>query len=155
MVDWHSIGSGNKPHLTWHGKQSDWQCIGWFKVWQKSRILPKSRPLIGRELWMLASYWSRGLSENLQRGYPYNPEPLPMDGYWGKLAADWIDWWLGGIISRAAPQMFPSTGSQVAYNWILIGIRSDLSLFSIGIQFNFNCYLNWSLFYLNWLPIGS
>ena len=35
-------------------------------------ILLKSRPLIGRELRMLASHWSRGPSENFQRGYPYD-----------------------------------------------------------------------------------
>ena len=47
---------------------------------QTPRISPKSRPLIGRELRILASDWCRGLSENIQRGYPYDPEPLPVMG---------------------------------------------------------------------------
>ena len=41
----------------------------------------KSRPLIGRELEMLASHWSRGPSENVQRGYPYDPEPGPIERF--------------------------------------------------------------------------
>ena len=41
-------------------------------------ILLKSRPLIGRELGILASDWSRGLSENVQRGYPYDRKNLPL-----------------------------------------------------------------------------
>ena len=40
------------------------------------KILLKSRLLIGQELEMLASDWSRGPSENFQRRYPYDPDIL-------------------------------------------------------------------------------
>ena len=57
---------------------AQWQCIGWAQIWLKPKILLKSRPLIGRELGILASDWSRGLSENVQRGYPYDRKNLPL-----------------------------------------------------------------------------
>ena len=60
----------------------------------------------------------------------------------------------GTHLKRSAPCVFPSIGSQLAFNWILICIRLDLSWVSIGIQI----YLNWHpigfIFDLNWLPIG-
>ena len=55
--------------------------IGKLQIRQKPRIWPKPRLLIGPELKMLASDWSRGPSENFQRGYPYDPEPVPIERY--------------------------------------------------------------------------
>ena len=52
---------------------------------------------------MLASHWSSGVSENIQRGYPYDPELLPMDGLLSKLAVHWIDWFISGQAPRAFP----------------------------------------------------
>ena len=51
---------------------AQWQCIGLIKISLMPENLMKSRPLIGRELRMLASHWSKGLSEKFQRGYPYD-----------------------------------------------------------------------------------
>ncbi len=62
---WHKSGLSGSA-LT------NWLSIGWLQIWLMQKIYPKSRPLIGRELRILASDWSRGLSENLQRGYPYD-----------------------------------------------------------------------------------
>ena len=51
-------------------------------IHQTPRILPKSRPLIGRELRIVASDWWRGLSEHIQRGYPYDPEQEQVLATW-------------------------------------------------------------------------
>ena len=42
------------------------------------RMYLKSRLLIGREPKILLSDWLRGLSENIYRGYTYDPESLPL-----------------------------------------------------------------------------
>ena len=42
----------------------------------------KSRLLIGREPKILPSDWSRGPPENVQRGYPYDLESLPLECFW-------------------------------------------------------------------------
>ena len=57
---------------------AEWECIGWFQIRQTFRFWPKSRLLIGREPEILRYDWSRGRSENFQRGYPYGSEPLPI-----------------------------------------------------------------------------
>ena len=108
-VHWHILisieGDLVQVDLEWHSDfaVAQWQCIGWTQIWLMPNILLKSRPLIGRELGILASDWSRGLSENVQRGYPYDPESLPMDHFWnfsilsglenqhriGQLTQDW------------------------------------------------------------------
>ena len=58
-----------------------WRQIGSLQIQLTPRFWPKLRLLIGRELEMLASHWSRGLSEIYQRGYPYNPEPVLIERY--------------------------------------------------------------------------
>ena len=68
-VNRHTIGS----------QLAHWQWIGRPKIWPTLIIWLKLRFLIGREPEMLASHWSRGASENIQRGYPYDPEPLPIE----------------------------------------------------------------------------
>ena len=80
-VNWHWIGRFMILNFSCYWEEFNWQCIGWFRVLPTPRIWPKSRPLIGRELRILASYWSTGLFKNIQRGYPYNLEPLPIDGF--------------------------------------------------------------------------
>ena len=42
----------------------------------------KWRPVIGREPGIEASHWSRASSGNFQRGYPYDPESVPMLQFW-------------------------------------------------------------------------
>ena len=61
-----------------------WRQIGRLQIRPTPRIWPKPRLLIGRELKMLASHWSRGPSESFQRGYPYDPEPAPIERFWPK-----------------------------------------------------------------------
>ena len=39
---------------------------------------------------MLASHWSRGVSENFQRGYPYDPETLPIEHFLPQMTLDWF-----------------------------------------------------------------
>ena len=61
---------------------AQWQCIGSIQIWLMQNILLKSRPLIGRELGILASDWSRGPFENVQRGYPYDRKNMPLLCFW-------------------------------------------------------------------------
>ena len=57
--------------MSWKNSQlANWRWIGRFWILQTLRFWPKSRLLIGWELWMLASHWSRGPSDNFQRVYP-------------------------------------------------------------------------------------
>ena len=58
-----------------------WRQIGRLQIRPTPQIWPKPRLLIGRELEMLASHWSRGPSESFQRGYPYDPEPEPIEHF--------------------------------------------------------------------------
>ena len=51
-------------------------------IHQTPRVLLKSRPLIGRETRILASHWWRGLSEHIQRGYPYDPQKEQVLATW-------------------------------------------------------------------------
>ena len=51
---------------------------------------------------MLASDWSRGLSENFQRGYPYDPEPVPIERYWPQSA---LDWFISDPANRSLPSI--------------------------------------------------
>ena len=66
---------------------AEWQCIGWLLIQRKLRIWLKSWLLIGREPKILPSDWSRGPSENVQRGYPYGSEPVPILSHWNILTA--------------------------------------------------------------------
>ena len=72
LVQWHKSGLSGIP-------VAEWQWIGWLQIRRKLKIWPKSRLLIGREPRILLSDWSRGPSENVQRGYPYDPESLPLE----------------------------------------------------------------------------
>ena len=58
-----------------------WRRIGSLQIQLTPRFGPKLRLLIGQELEMLASHWSRGPSEISQKGYPYNPEHVPIERY--------------------------------------------------------------------------
>ena len=82
-VHWLFIGQSGIP-------VAEWQCIGWLQICQKLRIWPKSRLLIGREPKILPSDWSRGPSENVQRGYPYDSEHVPLEWFLTTLALNWF-----------------------------------------------------------------
>ena len=92
VVDWHSIGvNWNTIDSQWAfclqtiriplvvqchsivSQLAHWRWIGRLQIRPTSRIWPKPKLLIGRELEMLASHWSRGPSGKFQRGYPYDP----------------------------------------------------------------------------------
>ena len=102
-VHYHSVGSpvpldclsiGSQLALQWHsivGQLGHWRWIGRLQIRPTPRIRPKPRLLIGRELETLASHWLRGPSENFQRGYPYDPEPVPIELYRSQLALDWFN----------------------------------------------------------------
>ena len=64
--------------------------IGRLQIWPTPRILPKWRLLIGRELRMLASHWSRGPSEIFQRSYPYNSKSVPIECFLTQMTMDWF-----------------------------------------------------------------
>ena len=101
-VNWNTIGS--QSAFSWQSmgiplvvqchsiasQLAHWRQIGRLQIRPTPRIWPKPRLLIGRELEMLASHWSRGPSEISQRGYPYNPEPVLIERYWPQLALDWF-----------------------------------------------------------------
>ena len=64
-------------HLT-----TTWLPLDYFltTTWGKKKKGPKLRPVIGRELRIKASHWSRASSENIQRRDPYGPESEPLPG---------------------------------------------------------------------------
>ena len=138
-VHWHILisieGDLVQVDLEWHSDfaVAQWQCIGWTQIWLMPNILLKSRPLIGRELGILASDWSRGLSENVQRGYPYDPENLPMDHFWN-FSINWqssgsqiaVKWQSSGSWVTV---MWQLSDSQVTVNWQSIGSRCSGSSF--------------------------
>ena len=64
-------------HLT-----TTWLPLDYFltTTWGKKKKVPKLRPVIGRELRIKASHWSRASSENIQRRDPYGPESEPLPG---------------------------------------------------------------------------
>ena len=78
----------------------DW--IGRLQIRPIPRIWLKPRLLIGRELKMLASHWSRGPSGKFQRGYPNDPKPIPIERYWPWLA---LDWFISGPANRLLPSI--------------------------------------------------
>ena len=124
-----------------------WRQIGRLQIRPTPRIWPKQRLLIGRELEMLASHWSRGPSESFQRGHPYDPEPAPIEHFW--------------------PQMTLGSSDciSIGSDWISISIGMDLNCYRIGslmasdrIQICIILDHNWHLFWsqtfrlaLNWL----
>ena len=65
---------------------------------------------------MLASHWSRGSSESFQMGYPYDPEPAP--------------------IERFLPQVTLGSSDCISIGsaWISISIGMDLNCNRIGSQ---------------------
>ena len=69
---------------------ANWHMIGRLQIWPTPRILPKWRLLIGRELRMLASHWSRGPSEIFQRSYPYNSKSVPIECFLTQMTMDWF-----------------------------------------------------------------
>ena len=69
---------------------ADYHWIGKLQIWPTKKIWLNLGLLIGRELRILASHWSRGPSENFQRGYPYDPESLPIECFRPQLELDWF-----------------------------------------------------------------
>ena len=88
--DWFISDPANRtlPSLEGSSRLAHLHSIGGLQLWSTPKISPKSRLLIGRELRMLASHWSRGSSGNSQRGYPYDPEPGPIEWFWPQLSLD-------------------------------------------------------------------
>ena len=145
-------------HLHW---------IGRLCIWSTPKIWPKWRLLIGRELRMLASHWSRGPWENFQRGYTYNHECVPIERYWPQIT---LDWFISGLailaIRRGVGWSVVSLyGIWLDVNWHLIGCYFTSDWMSIGIWLRFNWHhigsqlaFDWHSsdlrFYLNWNQIG-
>ena len=141
-VNRHSLGSpvpldclsiGGQLALQWHsivGQLAHWRWIGRLQTRPTTRIWPKPRLLIGQELKTLASHWSRGPSENFQGGYPYDPEPVPIERYRPQLA---LDWFISGPTNRPLASIEASerlanlyldescTIEKMSLNWHSIG----------------------------------
>ena len=135
-----------------------WRQIGRLQIRPTPQIWPKPRLLIGRELEMLASHWSRGPSESFQRGYPYDPEPAPIKRFWPQMTlgssdcisigSDWISIsiWMDLNCYRIGSRL-ASDGIQICiildHNWHLFWSHLAFDWTSIGLQLD-----------LNWHPIG-
>ena len=135
-----------------------WRQIGRVQIRPTPRIWLKPRLLIGRELEMLVSHWSRGPSESFQRGYPEDPEPAPIERFWPQMTlgssdcisigSDWISISIGMDLNcyRIGSQ-FASDGIQICiimdHNWHLFWSQLAFDWTSIGLQLD-----------LNWHPIG-
>ena len=145
MVHWHLLVVNCHPissqlaHLHW---------IGGLHTQPTKKIWPKSRLLIGRELRMLASHWSRGPTENFQRGYPYDIVPVSIEWFWPQLTQDWFmsDWmYLNLLLIR----------SWLASDWMLIGIKLVFNWHQIGCQFVSDWLLICFKLVVNWYYIGG
>ena len=169
-VNWNTIGSQSAFSWQSMGISLVVQChlivsqlahlrqIGRLQIWPTPRIWPKPRLLIGLDLEMLASHWSRGPSESFQRGYPYDPEPAPIERFWPQMTlgssncisigSEWISISIGRDINcyRIGSQL-ASDGIQICiildHNWHLFWSHLALDWTSIGLQLD-----------LNWHPIG-
>ena len=64
--------------------------LDWFIYDCFTRPLASIEASVGRELKMLASHWSRGPPENFHRGYPYDPDFVPIERFWPQMALDWF-----------------------------------------------------------------
>ena len=152
--------------LQWHQnvfRLSDCHWIGRLQVWRKTKIWPKSRLLIGRELGMLASHWSRGPQKIFQRGYPYDPESQPIECFWPQLVLDWfiLDW--HRIVFRLVVN-WHQIGRRLAFDWgaldwVSIVFRLVLSWHQIGrrLAFDLGALDSVSIVFrlvLNWYQIG-
>ena len=62
--EWHSSGTLALNWLSLLWDESEWHSIGLLQIVLSLRIWLKLRPLIGRELWMLACHWSRILTQD-------------------------------------------------------------------------------------------
>ena len=148
-VHWHiliSIGGDLvQVDLQWHSDfaVAQWQCIGWTKILLMPNILLKSWRLIGRELGILASHWSRGPWENFLRGYPYNPECVPIELYWPQITLDWFIWGLAILAIHRSCTI--ETGSRgMILSLIDTGLKSNTGLVNWHrngqLEFHWQCW---------------
>ena len=154
--------------VKWHhyivSQLAHWHWIGRLQIWSTVKNWPKSRLLIGREVRMLASHWSRGPSENFQMGYPYKPEPVPIKHFWSQMAEDWFildHRWSSTFVSQLVVN-YHSIGHQLAIHWQSIGIPLVVEghsisnqLTSIGSPLAFNWHSSCSSVTFHWQSIGT
>ena len=149
--EWHSSGTLALNWLSLPWDESEWHSIGLLQIGLSLRIWLKSRPLIGRELGMLASDWSRGPFENVQRGYPYDPEPVPLEQFWSSiqwkhvplklcypwLTLEWLQWHSSGLIGSALAYWQTSGMIDHEFGFIGKGVVWVASKWHSGAQLNY------------------